>query len=95
MNALWVAQMKPRDSSSPDTQMARALDDWANARERAISELLTETQISGKTATSSLEAARLRSAIGHLSTRMREERARAREIRLRVAARSFSRISSH
>jgi hypothetical protein len=72
-------------------QMACALETWADARERAIAGLLAESE-NLERPTSSLDAAHRRAVASYLSSRMCEERARARRIRAAVAARPFSRI---
>jgi hypothetical protein len=64
-------------------RLVRALETWANARERVIADLLAETdhQLEGP--------ASLEFAVRHLTSRMIEERARARHIRSDIPTRCF------
>jgi hypothetical protein len=61
-------------------ELAAALDTWADARERAISDLKT-TAITLEEAGQRKEATRLRRAANHLHARMIEERCRASQLR--------------
>jgi hypothetical protein len=64
----------------PEAELAAALDTWADARERAISDLKAGA-ITLEEAGQKKEATRLRRAANHLHARMIEERRRASQLR--------------
>ena len=68
------------EGSLPNAKLAAALDTWADARERAVTELKM-TAVTLEAAGHRIEATRLRKAANHLKARMVEERRRASDLR--------------